>query len=110
MALPADLTFRTWRTNDVEGLLRHANNPNVWRNLKDRFPHPYTRADAEAWIGMNHLLFGPPLNFAIEVGGAALGGVGVEQLEDVFACSASIGYWLGESMWGRGIGSAAVQF
>jgi ribosomal-protein-alanine N-acetyltransferase len=107
---PADLLFRTWRARDLDGLVAHANNRNVWINLKDRFPHPYTREDGEAWIGMNHLLIGPPVNFAIVVGGDAIGGVGLELLDDVFERSASIGYWLGEPFWGQGIGTAAVDF
>jgi ribosomal-protein-alanine N-acetyltransferase len=110
MAPPDDLTFRTWRTRDVEALVEHANNRNVWLNLKDRFPHPYTREDAESWIGMNHLVLGPPVNFAIDVGGQAIGGVGVEPLEDVFHRSANLGYWVAEPFWGRGIATAAVQF
>jgi ribosomal-protein-alanine N-acetyltransferase len=110
MAPPPDLTFRTWRTRDVDALVEHANNRNVWINLKDRFPHPYTRADAESWIGMNHLVLGPPVNFAIDVGGQAIGGVGVEPLEDVFHRTAVIGYWVAEPFWGRGIATAAVQF
>ena len=42
--------FRNWRSRDVEALCRHANNKNIWLNLLDRFPHPYTRRDAERWI------------------------------------------------------------
>jgi RimJ/RimL family protein N-acetyltransferase len=107
---PPDLVFRTWRARDVDSLVEHANNRQIWLNLKDRFPHPYTRQDAEAWIGMNHLLLGPPVNFAIVVDGKAAGGVGVELLEDVLARTASVGYWVAESLWGRGIATAAVEF
>lgn len=110
MAPPSDLTFRTWRTRDVDALVERANNRNVWMNLKDRFPHPYTRADAESWIGMNHLVLGPPVNFAIDSGGEAIGGVGVEPLDDVFHRTANIGYWVAEPFWGRGIATAAVEF
>jgi ribosomal-protein-alanine N-acetyltransferase len=110
MAPPTDLTFRTWRTRDVDALVERANNRNVWLNLKDRFPHPYTRADAESWIGMNHLVLGPPVNFAIDSGGEAIGGVGLEPLDDVFHRTANIGYWVAEPFWGRGIATAAVEF
>lgn len=104
------LTFRTWRTRDVDALATHANNRNVWLNLKDRFPHPYTRDDAEAWIGMNHLILGPPLNFAIDYDGEAIGGVGVDPLEDVYERTGNIGYWIAEPFWRRGIGTRAAQF
>lgn len=111
-ATPAELalTFRTWRSTDVEALVRHANDRHVWLNLKDRFPHPYTVDDAEDWIGMNHMMLGPPLNFAIEVGGEAVGGVGVEPLDDVMCRTASVGYWLGQAFWNRGIATRAAQF
>lgn len=104
------VTFRTWRSTDVESLVRHANNPNVWMNLRDRFPHPYTASDAEDWIGMNHMLMGPPTNFAIVVGEEAVGGVGFEILDDVYQRTAEVGYWVGESFWDRGLATRAVAF
>ena len=44
---------REWREADRDSLLRFANNRKVWRNLKDRFPHPYTGKDADAWFALN---------------------------------------------------------
>ncbi len=38
-------TLREWRESDIPSLVRYANNRNVWINLRDRFPHPYTKAD-----------------------------------------------------------------
>jgi len=43
-------SLRPWRRGDEPSLVRYANNRNIWRNLRDRFPHPYTAADADAWI------------------------------------------------------------
>jgi [ribosomal protein S5]-alanine N-acetyltransferase len=98
---------RSWRATDVERLPVHANNRNLWLNLRDRFPHPYTSDDAVRWI--EHVLqIQPETNFAIDVGGEAVGGIGVVLHEDVERCSAEIGYWLGERYWGHGIASAAV--
>ena len=42
-------TLRPWRLGDESSLVTNANNRRVWRNLS-RLPHPYTRADADAWI------------------------------------------------------------
>ncbi len=42
--------IRPWQRGDELSLVRHANNWNVWINLRDRFPHPYTMTDAHAWI------------------------------------------------------------
>lgn len=101
-------TVRGWRRGDEESLVRHANNPNIARNLRDRFPHPYTIDDAKAWIA--HAAFQDPVtDFAIIVGGEAAGGIGFERQPDIAHRSLELGYWLGEAHWGRGIVSEAVR-
>ena len=35
-------TVRSWEWRDRDAIVRHANNRNVWINLRDRFPYPYT--------------------------------------------------------------------
>ena len=47
------ITIRPWQLTDKPALLRYANNRNVWVNLTDIFPHPYTPEDAE--IGRAHV-------------------------------------------------------
>jgi len=99
---------RDWRADDKASLVRAANNRNVWRNLRNIFPHPYTDADAEFWLGFVKKM-APPTHWAIEVGGQAVGGIGFSIGEDVHIKSAHFGYWLGEAYWGRGIMSAAAR-
>ncbi len=101
-------TIRSWRPGDETSLVRHANNRAVWRNMRDRFPHPYTDEDARRWVEINTTVF-PETNFAICVEGAAVGGIGIVRGEDVHRRSAEIGYWLGEDAWGRGIATVAVR-
>ena len=75
--------LRAWRPGDEAALVRYANNRNVSRNLKDRFPFPYTAADAESWIeraGAQN----PPTTFAIALDDGVVGGVGVDLGADVF--------------------------
>ena len=103
----ARCTLRPWRVGDEAALVRHANNRRVWRNLS-RLPHPYTAADAEAWITRAGAQ-SPVTDFAITVHDEAVGGIGVEIGRDVFYRSAEIGYWLGESYWGRGIATEALR-
>ncbi len=100
--------LRPWSEGDEPSLVRHADNYEVWRRLRDRFPHPYTRADAERWIAFAQRQE-PQTHFAIEVDGEAVGGIGLEPGSDIERCSAEIGYWLGETFWGRGIITAAVR-
>jgi RimJ/RimL family protein N-acetyltransferase len=88
-------------------LVRHANNRNVWINLRDRFPHPYTMADARRWIDEQQTT-APPIQWAIEVSRHAAGGIGLEPHDDVNRIAVEIGFWLGEEFWGRGIVTEAV--
>ena len=101
-------TIREYRKGDEPSLVQHANNYKIWRNLRDRFPHPYTMKDAVEWVQQANAS-APVTNFAIEVDGGAVGGIGLLPKEDVYRLSAEIGYWLGEAYWGRGIVSEAVR-
>jgi RimJ/RimL family protein N-acetyltransferase len=80
----------------------------VWLNLRDGFPHPYSREDARAFI-VAATSAAPETNFAIALDGAVVGGIGFTLHDDVERVAAEIGYWLGEPFWGRGITTAAVQ-
>jgi RimJ/RimL family protein N-acetyltransferase len=101
-------TLREWRPHDGAALVAVANNRSIWRNLHHRFPYPYTPADAEFWFSLLAAM-PEPTHWAIEVGGVAIGGVGVDIGEGIFAKTGQFGYWLGEPYWGRGITSAAVR-
>jgi ribosomal-protein-alanine N-acetyltransferase len=99
---------RSWRPRDAAALVAHANNRKVWLNLRDRFPHPYTERDARAYL-KSVLGARPETNFAITVEDAAVGGIALHVQSDVERVGAEIGYWLGETYWGRGIATAAVR-
>ncbi len=104
----AGAALRAWRAGDEESLVRHADNRKVWLNLRDRFPNPYTRADANAWIA-KVAAQEPQTHFAIAVGEEAVGGIGFDVKDDVERRSAEIGFWLGETHWGKGITTAAAR-
>ena len=101
-------TLRYWRRGDEDALVHHADNYQIWRNLRDRFPQPYTPQDAHEWID-HTLAEDPPLNLAITVNAEAAGGIGIIPGDDIHRRSAEIGYWLGEEFWGRGIATEAVK-
>lgn len=103
------LTLRRWRASDIDALVRYANNRNVWINLKDRFPHPYTETDARAWIAHCEARTGDPTSFALDWKGEAIGGLGLEPQDDIYRLTASVGYWLAEPFWGRGFMTHAVR-
>jgi RimJ/RimL family protein N-acetyltransferase len=99
---------RPWREADVDSLAEQANNINVAKHLRDRFPHPYTRKHAQDFLKYATGL-DDHSNLAIEVNGAAVGAIGYVPGNDVERFSAEIGYWLGEVFWGRGIVTEALQ-
>ena len=92
---------------DAEALARHANNINVAQQLRDRFPHPYTRANANAFLRVATAP-GEPSILAIDVNGEAVGGIGFVAGTDVERYSAEVGYWIGEAYWNRGIVTEAL--
>ena len=98
---------RPWRLADADALVKHANNFNVAKQLRDRFPHPYGRANAMAFLKFA-AHEDDPTNLTIEVDGEASGGIGFVPGTDVERFSAEIGYWLGEAHWGRGVVTEAL--
>lgn len=101
-------TLRPWTAADVPSLVRHANNREVSRQLRDVFPFPYTEADGLAFIAAATAQW-PPAALAIVVDDEACGGVGLIIGTGNERHPAEVGYWLGEERWGRGIGTDAVM-
>lgn len=66
--------IRQWALEDIPSLARHANNANVSANLRDGFPYPYSEGNAEVFISAN---LEAPWNYAIDVNGEAVGGIGL---------------------------------
>jgi [ribosomal protein S5]-alanine N-acetyltransferase len=102
-----DLRVRKWRKEDLDALLRYANNPKVAGNLRDQFPHPYTRRDGLDYLNYVRSM-DVPMSFAMEYGGEAVGGIGFKRGVDIARLSVEMGYWLGEPFWGRGLTTRAV--
>jgi [ribosomal protein S5]-alanine N-acetyltransferase len=98
---------RSWRPDDLGSLVANADNRNIWLNLRDRFPHPYTRRAGREFIRLA-MSQRPETMFAIAVDDEAVGGIGFTVLTDVERVSAEIGYWLGELYWGRGFVTEAL--
>ncbi len=100
--------LRDWRPADATSLAHHADDIRIWRNVRDRFPHPYTAAHARHWISIAGTAQ-PTTDLAITVGDEAVGGIGLTLGEDISRVSAEVGYWLGAEHWGKGIATQAVR-
>ena len=100
--------IREFRDDDIEPLVLYADNEKVARHLEDRFPHPYTTEKGEEWLAYVAAQ-DPVTNFAIANEKGLIGGIGFQMREDVYRCTAELGYWLGEPFWGQGIAPRAVR-
>ena len=101
--------LREWRLSDAASLAENANNMNIWNNLRDALPHPYSEEDGKLFIGMAISQPKPAPFLAIVVDGKAVGSIGISLHTDVERVTAELGYFIGESYWNRGIMTEAVK-
>jgi RimJ/RimL family protein N-acetyltransferase len=106
--MPAEIFLRSWKKEDARQLASIANNKNIWNNLRNSIPFPYTVADAERWImycnGQK-----PVINFAVIYNAALVGSIGCTPRTDVYSKTMEIGYFIGEQYWQLGIATHAVR-
>ncbi len=94
--------------SDVKNLSLAANNKNVWNNLRDYFPHPYTENDAKDFIASS-LESEPETTFAITIDNNVIGNIGINLQKDIHKVTAEIGYWIAEEYWEQGILTNALK-
>lgn len=105
----SDFVLRAWCHGDETSLATHADNPLIFNNVRDVFPHPYTLEHARDWVTFNvNSKNQNGTNWVIDVNRQCVGAIGIVLQTDVHRSNAEIGYWLGEAHWGRGIVSEAV--
>ncbi len=103
------MTFflRQWKPQDIDSLVKYANNAAIAKFMTDQFPHPYTYD-----IGISFIEFAISNNsskiFAIDINGEAVGGIGIHPQKDIQRKNAELGYWLAEPFWGQGIMTKAI--
>ncbi|HNL82678.1 MAG TPA: GNAT family N-acetyltransferase, partial [Chitinophagaceae bacterium] len=97
-----NIILRPWKKEDAQALAAIANNKNIWNNVLDNFPSPYTVTDALQWINRESAII-PVSKFAIECNHKIVGGIGLLTYDDIYECSIELGYFIGEPFWGLGI-------
>jgi len=97
-----NITLRSWQLDDVNDLVAIANNKHIAKFMADVFPHPYTNENAKTFIGFASSNPSSKI-FAIIVDGKPAGSIGLHLQSDILRKNAEIGYWLGETYWGKGI-------
>jgi [ribosomal protein S5]-alanine N-acetyltransferase len=103
-----DVTLRKPEASDNIIIAKLANNRNVWNNLTDIMPNPYSVADADVFLKMASTSEDQKI-FVILYKGELAGVIGLHRQKDVFRLTAEIGYWLGEPYWNKGIATLAVK-
>lgn len=103
-----EFLLRPWKESDLGNLIKFANNKKISDNLTDKFPYPYTSDYGKRFIEFAQSMK-PPVVFAIDVDGTAIGGIGVHPQTDISRKNAELGYWLAEPYWGKGITTEAVK-
>lgn len=103
-----DVTLRSLAESDNMIIASLANNRKVWDNITDVMPHPYSVADADAFIRFS-LSTDDQKIFAVEYRGKLAGVIGLHRQKDVFRLTAEIGYWLGEPYWNKGVATLALK-
>ena len=105
-----DCIIREWRLEDKSDLSAMLNNKNILNNLRDGLPYPYTINDAEEYIAaMLSADKTKTFAFAIVVNDVVVGSIGVFRCDNIHSRTAEMGYYIGESYWGNGLGTSAVK-
>ena len=108
MRINYEVSIRPWKFDEVEYLVKYANNKNISDNLTDAFPFPYTIEDGIKFI-TTYINDNPARAFAIRINGKPIGSIGVFPQTDIHRLNAEMGYWIAEEYWGMGIVTKAVK-
>ncbi|MEO8351229.1 MAG: GNAT family N-acetyltransferase [Chthoniobacteraceae bacterium] len=103
-------TIRSFRPADAAPLAVHIGTDSMARNMS-ALPQPYSLEHADRWIATAGSR-NPQTQFALAIDDQVVGGIGLEVGDSgrpsVSEHCAEVGYWLGESYWGRGIMTEAL--
>lgn len=100
--------IREFNIDDIAALVRYANDYDVSKFMRDSFPFPYTKENAEQWVTLvinNKSL----LYFAIVNEKELIGGIGAITFDDVHRFNAEVGFWLAKPFWNKGITTNALK-
>ncbi len=100
--------LRSWMLKDADSFTKYANNRAIWLNMRDEFPHPFTRQDADRLIAhANSDADGLYLAIANEL--EAVGSISLQIHNDIRRYSGVLSYWVGQPCWGQGLATAAIE-
>ena len=102
------IRIRKLHLDDADILSQLMNNINIWNNLRDSIPFPYSKKDAIDFIKLSHTDENLH-NFAITYHNEFCGVIGFVRQTDIHKLSVELGYWIGEPYWHKGIATYAIH-
>lgn len=102
-----EIKLKPWSLDDLDDLVKYANNPSIAKNLTDTFPFPYTKEAGKQFIETVSKS-NPILVFAIVKDNKVIGSIGIHPQQDIYRNNAELGYWLAEPFWGQNIMTTAI--
>lgn len=102
--------LRAFRESDINALVTHINSSHIADRVSN-VPHPYTLRHAKEWLTRldeertkHH--FAHRIDFAVDVGGEAVGSIAFINLD---GHKAQVSSWIGGAFQGKGIMSEALR-
>jgi [ribosomal protein S5]-alanine N-acetyltransferase len=104
-----DFVLRQYRKSDVDSLVNHINHKEIARNTLT-VPYPYNQKDGIFWINKCLKEYGQKkkeqLCLAIEIDKEIVGSIDITINNEH---KGSLGYWIGEKYWGKGLMTRIVR-
>lgn len=102
------ISFKDWSIVDAVKLASIGNNRNIFNNMSDGFPYPYTVEKAENYIN-NILKNNDACSRAIMLNDTIIGNISVFYMDDIYKENGRLAYFLDEKYWGNGIMTLAIS-
>lgn len=105
--------LRPYEPSDAPALAEAANDLEIVRYMRSRFPSPYTLANAESWITFCSAPGEPSLTQAIFTPqGEFAGALTLEAAkgDSIYAGTRELGYFAARKLWGRGSKLCSFSF
>ncbi|KAF1839740.1 GCN5-related N-acetyltransferas-like protein [Decorospora gaudefroyi] len=105
------LIIRPMHPQDAPSMAHNASDPLLTKYMAPTFPDPYTLTQAETWISIN-LALQHQDNFVVCERcspGTVIGAIGLKPGIGASSHTASVGYWMGRTYWGKGYTTEALE-
>ena len=106
--MASEVSLRAIRKDDAERIALLLNNKNIWDNVRDYLPHPYSLDDAKEFIEIA-IDKKPREHYAISYKNELVGISGLHGKPDVYRRTGELGYWIGEPYWNLNIGTETIR-